>query len=123
MKSGCGLQHLARMRAGGGRVAHLRRGRRHEGVVRVVRLGDAAEGLQRIGIVPRRELRAPEMVPEALGMIRVEPHRLADPFDAFLRPSEPGQQLALLHDDEVAVRIEAERALLMIGRLVEFVVS
>jgi hypothetical protein len=40
-------------------------------------------------------------------MIGVEPHRSLNPLDPFFWASEPGQQLALLHDNEVAVRIEA----------------
>ena len=91
-------------------------------MVRVVGRRDAAEGLHRIGIELRRILRAAEMAPEPLRMVGIEPHRLADPLDPFLRPPEPGQHLALLHHDQVAVRIEAQRPLLMVLRLLEVVV-
>ena len=50
-------------------------------------------------------------------MIGVEAHRPANPLDPFLGTSEPREELTLLHDNEVAVRIEAKRAILMIGRL------
>jgi hypothetical protein len=39
-------------------------------------------------------------------MVGVEAHRLLDPFDALFRLTDPGQHLAVLHDDEVGVRIE-----------------
>src|SRR5262249_46530753 len=61
---------------------------------------------------------AAEMVPEPLGMIRVEPHRLLDPRNAFFRAPEPGQHLALLHDDEIVVGIEDEGSLLVERSLV-----
>jgi hypothetical protein len=67
----------------------------------------------------RDVLRPPEVIPESLRMVRVDAHRLADPLDAFLGPAEPGQDLALLDDDEVVVGTKLERALLMIERLVE----
>ena len=54
-------------------------------------------------------------------MIGIEAHRPPDPVDSLFRPPEPGQKLALLHDDEVAVGIEAQRPLLMIGGLVVLV--
>ena len=54
-------------------------------------------------------------------MIGVEPHRAANPLDPLFGAAEPGQKLALLDDNEVAVRIEAQRAFLMIGRLVVLV--
>ena len=44
------------------------------------------------------------MVPEALGMVGIEAHRLADPLDPVLRPAEPGQKLALLDEDQIVVR-------------------
>lgn len=69
----------------------------------------------------RGELGPAEMAPEPLGMVRIETHRPANPLDPLFRAAEPGQNLALLDDDEVTVRIEAQRPLLMIGRLVEFV--
>ena len=109
------------MGAGGGAVAQLRRRRGEKGMMGVIRRRELAEGCDRVGIETRGVLRPAEMTPEALGMIGVEPHRAADPLDPFLRPAEPCQQLALLHDDEVAVRIEAQRAFLVIGRLVVLV--
>ena len=93
------------MRGGRDGVAHLRECRGEEGVMRIVGPCD-----------PRRRPRsasayfsgtiagAAEVAPEALRMIRVEPHRLADPLDPLLGPPEPGQDLALLHDNEVVVR-------------------
>ena len=61
------------------------------------------------------------MTPKALRVIGIEPHRPANPLDSLLRPPEPGQHLALLHDDEIAVGVEAQRAFLMIDRLVVLV--
>ena len=83
--------------------------------------GELAEGGDRIRISAGGVLRPAEMTPEALRVIGIEPHRPANPFDPFFRPSEPGEHLALLHDDEIAVGIEAQRAFLMIGRLVVLV--
>ena len=51
-------------------------------------------------------------------MIGVEAHRLLDPFDALVRLTDPGQRLALLHDDEVVVRVERQRPLLVVQRFV-----
>ena len=61
------------------------------------------------------------MAPEALGVVRVEAHRLPDPVDALLRPPQPGQKLALLHHDQVVVGVERERPLLMVRGLVMIV--
>src|SRR3984957_2715631 len=58
------------------------------------------------------------MAPKALRMIRIEPHRPPDPLDSLLRAAKPGEYLALLHDDEIAVGVEAQGAFLMIDRLV-----
>ena len=58
------------------------------------------------------------MVPEALRVIGIEAHRLPDPLDALFRLPQPGEHLALLDDDQVVVRIEAERAPLVVDRLV-----
>ena len=65
---------------------------------------------------------AAEMVPESLGVVRVHPHRLPDPFDAILGSPQPREQLALLNQDEVVVGIEAKRALLVILSLLVLVV-
>ena len=59
-----------------------------------------------------------EMTPETLWVIRVQPHGALDPLDAFRRASQPGQQLTLLDDDEIAVRVQAQRTFLMVNRLV-----
>src|SRR6202021_3706427 len=61
------------------------------------------------------------MAPKALRMIRIEPPRPPDRPDSLLGAAKPGEYLALLHDDEIAVGVEAQRAFLMIGRLVVLV--
>ncbi len=43
------------------------------------------------------------MAPEPFGMEGVEAHGLLDPLDALFGPAQPGQDLALLDDDEVVV--------------------
>src|SRR5262249_29417454 len=109
------------MGGGGGTVSQLRRRCSQKGVMRVIGRSQLAEGLDRIGIVTSRVLCPTEVTPETLGMIGVEPHRSTNPLDPFFGASEPGQQLALLHDNEVAVRIEAKSTFLVINRLVVFV--
>lgn len=49
----------------------------------------------------------------------IEAHRLPDPLDAFFRLAEPGEDFALLDHDQVVVRIEGQRALLVESSLVE----
>ena len=109
------------MRGGGHRVAHLREDGGEEGVVRVVGSCDPREGLGGFGVFLGAIEGAPEMAPEALRVVRIEAHRLPDPVDAFFRPSEPGQKLALLDHDEIVVGVERERPLLMVGGLVMIV--
>ena len=72
----------------------------------LIGLADVAERLARFRILAGDEIGPPQMVPEALGMMRIEPHRLPDPLDAFLRPADPGQVFAVLDDDEIVVGIE-----------------
>jgi len=54
------------------------------------------------------------MVPEPFRVVRVEAHCFPDPLDAFFRSAQPSIQLALLHNDQVIVGIEAECTLLMV---------
>jgi len=54
-------------------------------------------------------------------VIGVEAHRLPDSLDALFAPAEPGEHLSLLHHDEIVVRIELERSLLVIDRPLEAV--
>ena len=61
-------------------------------------------------------MRAAEMAPESRRMVRVELHRPPDPVDAFVGLAEPGEQLAHLHDHQVVVGVERQRAILMIAR-------
>src|SRR5262245_11149649 len=104
-----------------GTLSQLRRRCSQKGVMRMIWRSQLAEGLDRIGIVTRRVLCPTEMTPETLWMIGVKPHRSLNPLDPLFRASEPGQQLALLHNNEVAVRIEAKSTFLMINCLVIFV--
>ena len=66
---------------------------------------------------------AAEMVPESLGVVRVQPHGFPDPLHAVLGPAQPREQLALLNQDEVVVGIEAKRPLLVILSLLVLVVA
>ena len=52
-------------------------------------------------------------------MIGIKAHRLFDPGDSLFGLSDPGQYLALLHDDDIVVRVQAERTLLVILTLLE----
>ena len=88
----------------------------------VVDAANPLERFDRFAVASRDEISAAEMTPEALGMIGVEAHRLLDRFDALFRLADPGQQLALLHDDEIVVWIECKRPLLVVERLVVVVV-
>ena len=69
---------------------------------------------------PRRsgapQICSPEMVPEALRMIRVEPHRLPDPLDAFLRPAEP-VSISPCWTTISRCWVEAERPFLVVAAL------
>jgi hypothetical protein len=89
----------------------------HGRAVQRVRARDALERVDRLSVAARREAGAREVAPEALRMVGIEAHRLPDPLDAVFRLAEPGQDLALLDDDEVVVRIEAQRAPLVVDGL------
>src|SRR5262249_31255717 len=115
------LDHLGRMGSGCDTVAHLRENGGEKGVMRMVGSGDPREGLGRFGVFFGAEAGAAEMIPEALGMVRIEAHRPPDPAYAFLGPPKLGQQLALLHHDKVIVGIQRKRSLLMVGGLVMIV--
>src|SRR5437762_8525750 len=88
-------------------IAQLRVTRREVGMMAMVRRRDVPESRNRLGITPRHEKGAAEMIPEPFGVTRVEPHRLLDPWNALFRPSQPCQDFALLHDDEIVIGIEA----------------
>ena len=87
-------------------------------MVRVVGRADPGEGLGRLRVATRHVVGAAQVVPVALGVIGIELHRPLDPVDALFRPAQPGQELALLHDDQIVVRIEAQRPLLVVHGLV-----
>src|SRR4029079_1102602 len=90
-----------------------------ERMLELIGLAQPPERFHRLTISARGEIGASEMVPKSLGMMRIEKHRLLDPLDAFLRVSSPGEYLAVLDDDEVVVRVERQRPLLMVaGRFV-----
>src|SRR5689334_8956172 len=84
---------------GGGRdvVTHLRESGRKKGMMSVVRPGDPGERLSSFGVSLGAIAGAPEVTPEALGVIGVEAHGFLYPVDAFFRPPKPRQKLALLH--------------------------
>src|SRR5882724_12281425 len=83
------LENLRGMRSSRDRVAHLRERRGEEGVMGVIGARDPREGFSRVGVFFCTVASAPEMAPETLRVVRVETHRLLDPVDAFLRPSQP----------------------------------
>ena len=119
---GCPFQQLLGRALGCCCVAELRVACREKRQMGLVGAANPLERFDRLAVAPRDEISAAEMTPEALGMIGVEAHRLLDPFDAFFRLANPGQYLALLHDDEVVVWIERQRSLLVVERLVVVVV-
>ena len=82
---------------------------------------ELAEGFDGVGVDAGGVLRATEVIPETLRMIRVKPHRPANPLDPLFGTPKPGEQLALLYYDKVAVRIEAQGAFLVINGLIVFV--
>ena len=84
----------------------------------VVGAADPPERFDRFVVAPGNEISAAEMTPKALGMIGVKAHRLLNPLDALFRLTDPGQHLALLHNDEIIVRIERQRPFLVVERLV-----
>src|SRR3954451_8284091 len=77
-------QHLLGVRLCPGGIADGGERRRAESAVAMVGLGDAAEGLDGLGVAAGDEERAAEVVPEPLGMVRVEAHGLPDPLDTVL---------------------------------------
>ena len=83
------LKDLCRMRGSRDRVPHLRERGCEEGVMGVVRPCDPREGLTGFGIFLGAIAGAPEVVPETLRVVRVEAHRLLDPVDTLVRPSQP----------------------------------
>src|SRR5438477_11561131 len=85
------FEYFRAMVARGGLVAERGMAGGQERMVQMVGSRDAGERGDRLGIAARHEERAAEMVPEPLRVIRVEPHRLLDPGDAFLGAPEPGQ--------------------------------
>src|SRR6266851_5680197 len=84
------LQDLCRVRGGRDRVAHLGERGGEEGMMRVVRPCDPREGLGGFGVFLGAVAGAPKVAPEALRVVWVKAHRLLDPVDALLRPSQPG---------------------------------
>ena len=89
-----------------------------ERMMELVGRRDAFERRDGVAIAVRNKIGSPEMVPKPLGMIGIEAHGLLDPLDALLGLSEPGQDLAVLHDNKVVVGVETECALLMVDGLV-----
>src|SRR6185437_9092131 len=84
------LQNFRGMCRGRDRVAHLRECSGEKGMMGVVGPRDPRERLGRFSVFFRTIAGAPEMAPEALGVIGIEAHRLLDPVDTVIRPSEPG---------------------------------
>src|SRR5688572_7908206 len=115
-KSRIGGKHLLAVQLCRCRITGHGRGRCQEGMMELVGLADTPERLDRFRIFAGYEVSAPQMIPEALGMVRVEPHRLSDPFDAFLGPAYPSHVFAMLDDNEIVVGVEGQRAFLMILR-------
>ena len=113
-KLGIEREHAANMPGGAGLIAKHGRTRRKESIVELVGATYAPERVGRIGVATGDEERSAEMAPEAFRMIGVEAHRLPDQLDALLGATGPSVQLALLHDDEIVIGIEADGALLMI---------
>src|SRR5262249_43966427 len=95
-------------------IAKHGRTRRKESIVELVGATNAPERVGGLGVATGDEQGSAEMAPEALRMIGVQAHRFPDQLDALLSSAGPGVQLALLHDDEVVIGIEADGALLMI---------
>lgn len=112
------LQDLVRRALGRHCVAELRVASREKRRMDVVGAVNPLERFDCLAVAPRDEISPAEMTPEALGMIGVEAHRLLNPFDALFRLANPGQHLALLHNDEVVVWIERQRPVLVVERLV-----
>src|SRR5438105_13790761 len=79
------LHHLRSVCGGCNGVAHLREGRGEESVMREVGARDPREGLGGFSELLSAVAGATEMIPEALGVVRVEAHRLPDPVDALFR--------------------------------------
>src|SRR5215467_2785489 len=121
-EGGLPLEHFVSSRLGSSFVAQRRVASGKSRKMCTICLVDALECLDRLVVTLRREIRAPQMTPEALRMIRVESHRLLDPFNSFLRAPQPRQDLALLDNDQVIVGIKPEGAFLMIERFFMIVI-
>src|SRR5215471_2781361 len=89
-ESGLAPQRLACLLLRRFSVAQLCKAGRQKRGMRMIRRGDTLERLDRLAVAPGREIGAPQVTPEPLRVIGVESHRLPDPLDAFLRPSDPG---------------------------------
>src|SRR4051812_37701208 len=89
------LEDLRRVRGSSDLVTHLRERGGEKGMMRVVGPCDPRKGLGGFGIFLSAIAGAPEMAPETLRVVRIKAHRLLDPVDALLRPSQPRQKLAL----------------------------
>src|SRR5712692_2826442 len=113
---GLTLQDFAHLLARRSFISHLREAACEQREMEMIRRSDALHGLGRLAIAARDEKCPAEMAPEARGVVGIEAHRLPDPFYALFGLAEPGQQLALLHHDQVVVGIQAERALLVVDR-------
>ena len=96
-----------------GFISHLRKAGGEQRQMKMIGRSNALHSLGRLGIAVRDKKSASKMAPEARRVVGVEAHRFPDVFDAFFRLPEPSGDLALLHDDQVVVGIEAERALLV----------
>jgi hypothetical protein len=86
---------------GRGDTAELRVTGRQRGVLHRIRRRDALQRLDRFAVAAGREAGPPERVSDALGVIGIQAHRLPELFDPLVGRAEPGQELALLDDDEV----------------------
>ncbi len=89
LERGVERPHLLHMRAGRDRVAEPAVAGGDEGVLGLVHAGEMHEGFYRLAILAGGEMGLAEVAPETLRVVRVEPHRLADPFHPSSgRPSQ-----------------------------------
>jgi hypothetical protein len=93
---GSAFHHLSSVQSRVLGVAHLCAAGREERLVQLVRRGDVPQRLDRIGITFRDKLGARQVEPETFGVLGIEAHRLADPFDALLALAEPSHDFVLL---------------------------
>ena len=111
------LEHLRGVPPGARFIAELGKTCGEKGMTELTGRRDVVERRNRLEIAARHKIGSAKMIPKSLGMIRIEAHRLFNPRNPIFGLSKPSQDLALLHDDKIVVRVKMERPLLVVKSL------